>query len=293
MAETSKTVRNALQLLSCFTRNAATLSASELARQLKLPRTNVLRLLATLEAFGFVERATGNHSFRIGLRAFEIGSLFLVSNPISSLLANALDELVVRTQCTAYLAVLDKEDVVMLSCREGSLPVRFVWQIGDRLPAYTTALGKAMLMHLTPEQLDGQIGGRKNLRILTQNSLRTRDALNRELEVARKRGWGFAREESHPGLTAVGAAIVDQQSHPIAAISISYFDHPPQPKRIEKFAEIVMAVAKNVSRKISSQNIYDGRKVPKASIDVAIVSTNMGQQSARMQNSPTRARIRR
>lgn len=138
MAETSKTVRNALQLLSCFNRNTATLTASELARQMKLPRTNVLRLLATLESFGFLERAPGDYAFRIGLRAFEIGSLFLVSNPMSSLISNALDELVARTQCTAYLAVLDKDDIVMLICREGSLPVRFVWQVGDRLPACTT-----------------------------------------------------------------------------------------------------------------------------------------------------------
>jgi hypothetical protein len=47
---------------------------------------------------------------------------------------------------------------------------------------------------------------------------------------------------------------------PTAAISISYLDHPPQPKRMEKLAKIVQAVAKDVSRKISRRSEYDGLK---------------------------------
>jgi DNA-binding IclR family transcriptional regulator len=166
----------------------------------------------------------------------------------------------VRTQCTAYLAVLDKGDIVMLGCREGTLPVRFVWQVGDRLPANTTAMGKAMMMHMSRKELDVHLGTRTQLRTLTDKSLTTREALERDLNTARKRGWGSAREESYPGLTAVGAAILDRHARPIASISISYLDHPPQPKRMEKFAEIVQAVAKDVSRKISSRGEYDGRK---------------------------------
>lgn len=259
MKDTSKTVRNALQLLCCFSRETPTLSAVEIARRLKLPRTNVLRLLATLESFGFLDRSPDS-SFRIGLRAFELGSLFLASNSVSTLFSNALDELVARTQCTAYLAVLDKDDIVMLGCREGTLPVRFVWQVGDRLPANTTAMGKAMMTHMSKKELDAHLGTRSQLRTLTDKSLTTREALERDLNIARKRGWGSAREESYPGLTAVGAAILDRHARPIASISISYLDHPPQPKRMEKLAEIVQEVAKDVSRKISSRGEYDGRK---------------------------------
>lgn len=260
MKDTSKTVRNALQLLCCFSRETPTLGASEITRSMRLPRTNVLRLLATLESFGFLERASEDGAFRVGLRAFELGSLFLASNSVSTLFSNALDELVARTQCTAYLAVLDKDDIVMLSCREGTLPVRFVWRIGDRLPASTTAMGKAILIHMSRKELDAHLGTRTQLRTLTEKSLTTREALDRDLNIARKRGWGSAREESYPGLTAVGAAILDQHARPIAAISISYLDHPPQPKRMEKFAEIVQAVAKDVSRKISRRGEYDGLK---------------------------------
>ena len=94
MSETSKTVSNALSVLGCFSRSEPVLNASELTRRLKLTRTSVIRLLATLERFGYVEKCPEAVGYRIGLRAFEVGSLFLAANPLSAVLARALDELV-------------------------------------------------------------------------------------------------------------------------------------------------------------------------------------------------------
>jgi IclR family KDG regulon transcriptional repressor len=254
--ETSKTVRNALTLLNCFSRSQPVLTASELTRQLKLARTSVIRLLVTLESFGFVEKHPEGTGYRIGLRAFEIGTLFLVANPLSFLLMRALDELVEKTQCTAYLAILDKDDIVILNYREGTLPIRFIWQVGDRLPVQTTALGKAMLAHMSASEIDSHLGNGKTLRGLTEKSIRTRKELDADIEKTRERGWGLARQESHAGLTAVGSAILDEAGHPIAAISISCLDYPPNPKRLNQFAAVVQTTARDVSSKIAEYGNY-------------------------------------
>jgi DNA-binding IclR family transcriptional regulator len=256
VAEISKTVKNAISLLNCFTRSNPVLTVSELCRRLKLPRTNVLRLLTTLETFGLVERHDHGSGYRIGLRAFEIGSLFLTANPISSLLTRALDDLVEKTQCTAYLATLERDDIIILNYRAGTLPIRFIWQVGDRLPCATTSLGKAILAHMSQDEIDKHLGKGQALRGLTEKSLRTRKELERDLSDARRRGWGLAREESHAGLTAVGSAILDEAAHPIAAISVSFFDYPPQPERVERLGSIVKRVAENVSKKIAEYGNY-------------------------------------
>ena len=262
MPESSKTVRNALTLLNCFTRARPVLNTSELARELKLARTSVLRLLVTLEACGFVEKIPGGAGYRVGLRAFEVGTLFLASNPLSFVLLRALDELVASTQCTAYFAILDKDDIVILNYREGTLPIRFIWQVGDRLPCHTTALGKAMLAHMSSEEIQGHIGNRQQLRGLTANSIRTRSALLKDIERTRERGWGVAHEESHEGLTAVGSAILDDAQHPIAAISISFLDYPPNPDRLRKYATIVRKTARDVSRRVAEYRNY-GSGIPR------------------------------
>ena len=256
MSETSKTVANALNVLSCFSRSEPVLTASELTRRLKLARTSVIRLLATLEGFGFIEKCPEAVGYRIGLRAFEVGTLVLAANPLSSVLSRALDELVEKTQCTAYLAVLDKDDVIILNYREGTLPIRFLWHVGDRLPLHTTALGKAMLACMSSEEIDRHLGRGKALRGLTEKSIRTRSKLDAEITKTRERGWGLAREESHPGLTAVGSTILDKANRPIAAISVSFLDYPPNPKRLNHLAAVVMAVAENVSRKIAEYGNY-------------------------------------
>jgi DNA-binding IclR family transcriptional regulator len=254
--ESSKTVKNALTLLNCFSRSTPVLTTSELSRQLKLARTNVMRLLVTLEACGFVEKHPGGAGYRIGLRAFEVGTLFLAANPLSSLLLHALEDLVAKTQCTSYFGILDKDDIVILNYREGTLPIRFIWQVGDRLPCHTTALGKAMLAHMSAEEIESHIGKRQQLRGLTAKSIRTRSALLAEIETTRERGWGVAHEESHAGLTAVGNAILDERGHPIAAISISFLDYPPNPERLKKLAMVVQKTARDVSRQIAEYQNY-------------------------------------
>lgn len=261
MGETSKTATNALRILASFDAARPVRTASELARELNVSRTSVLRLLTALEGFGFVARNEPGGGYRIGVRAFEIGALYFTAHPMRAAWTEALGELVARTQCTAYLATLDGDDTVMLGCKEGTLPIRFVWKVGDRLPCATTSLGKAMFMHMTREQIDGHLGRGKALRGLTPQSLRRRAELDRDIEEARKRGWAMAREESHAGLTAIGSAILDEAGRPVAAISVSLLDHPPDPARIERLAGIVTLLAARLSEQSSCYSAYASRAI--------------------------------
>ena len=84
-----------------------------------------------------------------------------------------------------------------------------------------------------------------------------------------ERGWGLAREESHAGLTAVGSAILDKASHPIAAISVSFFDYPPNPKRLNQLATVVMAVAEEASKRIAEYGNYGASLTRRPRVAVA------------------------
>lgn len=182
-----------------------------------MPRSVVVRILATLERAGFVERVAGNSRlFRVGLGACEFGALYLVGNPLLRSAEDVLHDLAERTGFTAYLGTLNGAEVVIQTLREGRTPVRFIWQAGDRLPVATTALGKAMLMHLDRLQIDailgvGPVAG------LTAGSIRTRAELDAKLALYAPKGWIPASEESFPGVFAVGAAVLDPNGAPITA----------------------------------------------------------------------------
>jgi len=255
MAEKSKTVTNALRVLSCFPLADGPLSVSEIARQLSLPRQNVLRVLASLQEFGFVSRLSEQEGFTIGVRMFEMGILYLRSNPLARLFSDALEILTESTQCASYAGILDGSDVLFLNTRDGTQPVQFIWKAGDRLPATTTALGKAILMLMSKDEIDAQLGRPRSLARLTPKSIVTRKQLHADLAVAKRRGWALAREESHAGLTGVGAPIVDENGRPVAALSVSYFDYPPDPKRMEKFVAIIRRTCAETSKRLQDGHV--------------------------------------
>jgi DNA-binding IclR family transcriptional regulator len=252
VTETSKTVTNALSVMECFHRETAPLSASEIARRIGLPRTNVLRLLATLQGRGWLERTDDGTSYRVGLRAFEIGANYLSSNSEAEALRTILNELVSVTECTAYAGVLDRDDVILTHIIEGTLPIRFMWKTGDRLPCTTTAIGKAILSHMSDSEVENLLRP-GHLRTLTNKSVKSRKSLQSELEQARKVGWAIVREESHAGLTAVGSAVF-AGGKPVSAVSVCWLDHPTDRKRLERYAQCVMQAADRLSRETSARS---------------------------------------
>jgi len=54
-----------LRILALFEDGQTELAAPEICRALQLPRTSVFRIILTLEAFGYLERA-GSSAYRIG-----------------------------------------------------------------------------------------------------------------------------------------------------------------------------------------------------------------------------------
>jgi DNA-binding IclR family transcriptional regulator len=109
---------------------------------------------------------------------------------------------------------------------------------------------------MSGEEIDRHLGRGKTLRGLTEKSIRTRARLDADIAKARERGWGLACEESHAGLTAVGSAILDKAGRPIAAISVSFLDYPPNPKRVIQLATVVMAAAGEASNRIAEYGNY-------------------------------------
>jgi DNA-binding IclR family transcriptional regulator len=254
LRETSQTVARALALLREFSRDEPELAVTDLTRRLSLPRTIVIRLLSTLEAGQFVERSASGE-YRIGLAACEIGALHLVRNPLVQVADEVIEELAESTGLTTYLGVAYGADVVILTLREGRQPVRFTWSAGDRLPIATTALGKAMLIHMAPHELD-QLVGTERLTGLTERSVKNRAELDAQLEAARRRGWIAAVDESYPGIVAIGSAVLDQANRPIAGISLSMIGYPDDP---DQYGRLVRDAANAITRRVVAYSAYGER----------------------------------
>ncbi|TAM85860.1 IclR family transcriptional regulator [bacterium] len=262
--ERAQTVERAMRLLAAFNVDEPEMTVAEIARRLDLPRTIVVRLVDTLASTGYLERSARDGRYRIGLAAFKLGSLYAATNPLHAYISSELADLASETGYTAYFGVLDSAEVVIISHHEGRLPIRFVWTAGDRLPAATTALGKAMLSHLNAQQLDAAIGNDR-IRGLTEHSLSTRAELDRQLSEIRERGWALARDESAIGITAVGSAVLNAHGAPLGGLSLSFLDYPHDAARLEDVGTIVHKASVRATERVAFYEHYGHRAVATSS----------------------------
>src|SRR6266545_3867159 len=130
-------------IMDVFDRGETVLTLNDLSRRAGLSKSTVHRLVEQLRSLGWLERDHQN-GYRIGMRLFELGGLALEHNHLRDTAFPHLYALAAKTGLAVQLGVLDRGEVVYLE-RVLIGGYRLPTRLGGRMPAYCTALGKAML----------------------------------------------------------------------------------------------------------------------------------------------------
>lgn len=219
-AEAVKSARRVLDILELLTNREAPLTFTEISTELAFPRSSLHSLLRTLSDAGWLDFDQDSRRYALGLRTLEAGHAYGRSldlpdraRPVMQRIRDAINE-------TVQLAVLDGRFNVYVGKVEGNQPLRLASEIGRRLPAHATGLGKALLAGLSDDRFD-DLFRRVRLESFTARTIVT----HRELQVAldRARAAGFAEddEEYTPGVRCVAVGIRDHSGDIVAALSVS------------------------------------------------------------------------
>lgn len=229
------------------------LSAPDVVRALGLPRTTVHELLATLTARGWLVAVEGElPRYRLGVRAFELGSVYLRSLDLTDSVRVVTQKLAADTGETVQAGVLDADQVVYIAKVDSIHPVRLVSTVGGRLPAHCTAVGKALLSGLDDRQLDELFPPDRELSGLTENSIRDPERLKAALVRIRRQGVAFEQRESNPEAACVAAGVRDRTGQIVAALSISVPTSRWNAARRRELAVAVRASADGLSRDLGA-----------------------------------------
>ena len=217
----------------------------EICAALDMPRSSAHALLRTLVTQGWVRSDATGTLYGIGIRALLVGTSYLDSDPYLPMITPFLDDLRNELDETIHLGRLDGTDVVYLATRESKQYSRLSNRVGRRLPAYATALGKALLAdrfgaeradHI-PAQLDA----------LTAHTLTDPAVLEETLEEVRVRGYANDNEENTVGLRCFAVAL--RYTRPAQdAISASVPIARLTPARQREIVEALHTVCDKVSR---------------------------------------------
>jgi DNA-binding IclR family transcriptional regulator len=213
-------VVKAVRLLDALAAAKDPLTLSQLAQQLKLPKSTVHALCATLAQMSLVKRFD-NSTYDLGRHVMDWTNSLLKRTNLTVEFVRLWDALALLPEETSVLSILDGADVVDIACRNGTRPLGLDFRIGMRMPANCTATGKALLSTLSAERLREleQSGG---FRRLTPKSITDFDGLSAQLEQARRRGYAIDDEETRPGMFCVGAPVFDPfTGECVASVAVS------------------------------------------------------------------------
>lgn len=177
----------------------------ELSDALGAPRSSVYALIRTLVERGWVRTDPTGSQYSIGIRALLAGTTYLDTDAHLRIAQPHINDLSTALNETIHFGRLDRGDIVYLATKESSRYIRPFSRVGRRLPAYSTAMGKSLLAERSQPDADAHLPRR--LEPLTPRTHTAYDALVRDLEETRERGYAIDNEENYAGVTCFAVAL--------------------------------------------------------------------------------------
>ena len=248
MSHSVRAVERALDILLCFTREEPVRSLTHISECVHMSKTTVHRLLATLENKRFITRDKVTGLYRLGFRFIEMASLVLQAVELPRWAQPYLQRLSAECGETVDLSILDGAQVMYLQVIESAQRVKIAAAVGQRLPAFCTASGKALLAYSPEDQVRIILG--ESLTRYTDRTTVTIDEILEDLRVTRERGYAVSDQEYERDINAVAAPIFDADHHPIASIAIVGPSFRLTKERLPALGELIRAMTQLISNEV-------------------------------------------
>lgn len=206
------------------------IGVTALGQRLGLCKNKVFRLLATLEAKGFIEQSKATEDYRLGIRSLQLGHAYSRQSSLLQQARPILEELVVSCGEMAYVGILSGYDAVCLDAVEAEQSVRVANCSGLRSPAYASAVGKALISVHAAEEWDKWLPA--VFEAFTRYSPTTHKAVLKSLNLIKTQGFAVDAEEFEYDVRSVAAPVYDHTHEAIGALAISAPAYRLQDERI-------------------------------------------------------------
>ncbi|OLN27875.1 IclR family transcriptional regulator [Desulfosporosinus metallidurans] len=241
-----RSVAKALMILNVLAEHQREMSLGDIAKEMQLAKSTAYGLLATLRDFGYIEQSPLDGKYRLGIRLFEVGNIVANSWDVRQVAAPFIQTLVDELGETVHLVVLDKGEVLYIDKRESTKSLRIVSQVGTRLPAHCTGVGKVFLANLPINEVR-RIIATKGLSRYTKNTITDFSRLEEELNLVRQQGYAMDNEEIMESLRCVAVPLRDHTGKVCAAISVSGPLSRFDGEQLESIVNLIVRIGQEIS----------------------------------------------
>jgi DNA-binding IclR family transcriptional regulator len=254
-----RSILRVVQVLARLSEQPDGMTLSQLCQALSLPKTTVFTMLRVLEAARYLTLDDG--LYRLGPQAVMLGAA-MAHNPrrtFPDCAQGILKDLVRQTGETSLLAVLtpDRRHCRYVATVETDNWLRFSVEVGSLRPAYSTGSGRAMLAHLSANELRQALSSVRFERI-TPMTVASAEDLLAALRETRRRGVSVVDGGTVAGVVSVAAPILGERGRVAAAVTVGGPTARIAPQ-LDAVADAVCAAAFEISRMLG----YPGKWPPK------------------------------
>jgi len=233
-----------LRVLEVFGGRPQPMTLSDLAKAAELPRATARRILFTLERAGFV--STDGKLFHLMPRVLVLASSYLASNHVVSVLQPALDRVSSDAQEISSMAILDGNDAVFIARASPARVFSSGIDIGYRLPAFCTSVGRVLLSQLPDDELAVALD-KMDIAPLTPFTVTDKKLLLTTIIADRAQGYSLVDREAEPHFRSISVPIRRYDGAIVAAINMgAHVDRVPSAEMVERFLPRLREAAESV-----------------------------------------------
>ncbi len=206
-----------LEVIRAFSREAPEMTLSEVAARTSLSRASARRFLITLERLGYV--CGDGKRFRLAPRILDLGFAYLSSVDIWNAAMPHMEAVSAATGESCSACVIEGCEIVYVA----RVPTRRVMSVslnlGARLPALATSLGRVLLAFLPPEKARERVFSCPH-GAYTAHTVTDRTALWDIVQAVRAQGWALVDQELEEGLRSIAVPLRGKSGKVVAAMNV-------------------------------------------------------------------------
>ena len=242
-------LQRALDILSLFGPQTPELGITDIAKALDLHKSTAAGLVYTLQRNGYIAQNPENRRYHLGLQLVERAGVLLDQIEIRKIAMPELEYLRDWSSESVNLAILEENQIIYIERLLTDQSLGFRNHIGKRAWPHSTALGKAILSHLPPQQALAVLQSYP-LESMTPNTITDIDVLMRQFKDFQAQGYAIEREENEIGGLCISAPIHNHSAKPVGAISVSFPLSRLDETKVSTHGREIRAVAQRISQKL-------------------------------------------
>lgn len=232
-----KPTKRVLDILEILSKTDKGMTLTEISKAISSPKSTIHPIIQTMVMQNFVYLDDLTKKYFIGINTFCIGVSYTNNSDILELLKKEMKKIVDEVGEICQLGILDGGKVLYIAKVDADKPIRIISHVGKKLPAYCTALGKAMLCRKTFEELREIYP--KELIKYTPNTISTLEDLYAELQEVKKTNIAYEHSEITEDSECI-AIPLEISGEIVAALSISIPNFRMSEEKISRVKKILL-----------------------------------------------------